>query len=499
MWRRRAGSTLPLLQEFTKPRERVGFVGFVFLPWNLCYCSDWPALNAVPSRECYASYATRRQIATARQFDLWRAVFTATAGWFSVDFIHGHCQLTGIGSAASAGPRSESRPSRRPVVLRTGTEMVMVYAGPRAHTGDHTFFCQAFRTDDIMSASEPLKSPELDPTPIFEHFRGSYGSELLTAAVAHFDVFGSLAECPMTRAELGQKLGLAERPTVVLTTALLAMGLLESSDEGKLSLSRLARNHLVPGTEFDVGNYVGLAATAPGVLEMVDRLRSDSPAGLNDDGAAFIYRDGLKSAMEHSDLAEHFTLALSGRANNVAPVLAQAVSLKTATTLLDVGGGTGIYSIAFLRAHPRLKAIVLDRPEVLKTAQQFAADHGVSDRLELRAGDMFADDLPPADVILLSNVLHDWNVPECRTLVQRCSSALRPGGRMIIHDVLLNDTLSGPLPIALYSAALFTLTEGRAYSAAEYRSWMEQASLMVSDPVPTLIHCHALVGTKSTS
>ena len=102
-------------------------------------------------------------------------------------------------------------------------------------------------------------------------------------------------------------------------------------------------------------------------------------------GPAFIYRAGERSAMDRADLARHFTLALSGRANNVAPLLAQAVDLSNAKLLLDVGGGTGIYSAALLQKHPPLKAIVLDRPEVLKVAAEFAESHGVADRLELPA------------------------------------------------------------------------------------------------------------------
>src|SRR5262249_44676621 len=121
--------------------------------------------------------------------------------------------------------------------------------------------------------------------------------------------------------------------------------------------------------------------------------------------------------------------------------------------------------------------------------------YGVADRIELRADDMFQADLPQADVILLSNVLHDWDVPQCQALIGRCAAALRPGGRLLIHDVFLNDGLDGPLPIALYSAGLFCLTEGRAYSAAEYRTWLTQAGLAPGVVTPTLIHCGVLPGT----
>ncbi len=343
----------------------------------------------------------------------------------------------------------------------------------------------------------PLPAPQTDPTRIFELFRGSYGSELLTAAIAHFNVFGYLAEEPQNFERLAEHLGLERRPSVVLITALRAMGLLTLDSADKLGLTPLAAEHLTPRGQFDVSDYVGLAASSPAVLEMVARLKTNQPAGAEEEsGTAFIYRQGIPSAMERTELARHFTLALCGRAKNVAPVLAQRMPIESATTLLDVGGGTGIYSIAYLRQHPELRAIVLDRPEVLKIAAGFATEYGVADRIEFFAADMFTDALPTADVILLSNVLHDWDVPECQSLVMNCAAALTPRGKLIIHDVLLNDALDGPLPIALYSAALFTLTEGRAYSAAEYRGWLESAGLQPQPPVETAIHCQAIVGIK---
>ncbi len=126
-----------------------------------------------------------------------------------------------------------------------------------------------------------------------------------------------------------------------------------------------------------------------------------------------------------------------------------------------------------------------------------AEAHGVAGRLELRSGDMFRDPVPEgADAVLLSNILHDWDVPECRALVSRCASALPAGGRLLVHDVFLDDAMGGPLPIALYSASLFRLTEGRAYSAAEYRGWMAGAGLEPGPITPTLVHCGVLPGIK---
>jgi SAM-dependent methyltransferase len=341
--------------------------------------------------------------------------------------------------------------------------------------------------------------PSTDPTPIFELFRGSYGTELLTAAVVEFRLFQRLADEPRPAAALANQLGLAPRPASVLFTAIRAMGLIADDDHGRLSLTPLAREHLAPAAPHDVSGYVGLAKDSPGVRNMIERLRANRAAGRHAEasGTAFTFRPGVDSLMDQEAAARELTLALAGRAKNVAPVLAERVPLAEARLLLDVGGGTGLYSIAWLKRHPRLRAIVWDRPEVLKVAAEMALEYGVADRLECVAGDMLVDDFPAeADVCLLSNILHDWDVPECRRLIARAAAALAPGGTLLIHDVFLDDDLGGPLPVALYSAALFAVTEGRAYSAAEYRAWLVEAGLTPGVVEPTLIHCGVLAANK---
>jgi predicted O-methyltransferase YrrM len=339
--------------------------------------------------------------------------------------------------------------------------------------------------------------PQTDPTPIFEHFRGIHATELLTAAVAHFQVFEKLRKGPCAANELQRQLGLAERPFVVLTTALKAMGLLQSSGD-TVEATPLACEHLLVGEPFDVSGYIGLAADNPSVLHMVERLRRNRPIGADDDGgAAFIFREGAASAMDQQASARMLTLSLAGRARNVAPHLAARLSARLATRLLDLGGGSGIYAYALLKAHPALRAVVFDRAEVLKVADECAAEWGVRDRVELVAGDMFEDSYPGSfDIVLLSNILHDWDVPECRKLLRRAAGAVAAGGQVVIHDVFLHDTLDGPLPIALYSAALFMLTEGRAYSGAEYRAWLTEVGLTPQPIVPTLVHCGILAGRR---
>jgi hypothetical protein len=345
-----------------------------------------------------------------------------------------------------------------------------------------------------------LSPPPGDPVALFETFNAGFGSKLLVAASKHLRLFETLAEGEWSLEDICTKSGLRPRPVQVLITALLALGLLVKRG-GRIRVSSDARCFLNPQSAFDVSDYLDLAAEAPGVLRLVESLRTDRPTGtqVGGGGAQFIYRDGLNSAMSDADKARRLTMALAGRAKNTAPILAERLPLDDVGVLLDVAGGTGFFSIAYLQRNPRLRAIVLELPEVVPLVKELSREHGVADRLEARTGDMFRDELPPADVVLLSNVLHDWDVPDCLKLLQRCADKIPVGGRILIHDAFLNDELDGPLPIAIYSVILFFLTEGRAYSLAEYKAWLQSCGLRPVAVKPTLVHCGVLAAVKESS
>ena len=154
-----------------------------------------------------------------------------------------------------------------------------------------------------------LVPPPSDPAPLFELCRYTFATELLTVAVAHFDVFGRLSGNAVDFDEFRRTLGLDERPAIVLLTALKAMSLLQES-HGKIEPTETARRFLSPNSPHEIGAYIGLSRDHPGVLAMVDRLRTNRPAGAEekDKGAAFIFREGIESAMELEESARSLTL-----------------------------------------------------------------------------------------------------------------------------------------------------------------------------------------------
>jgi hypothetical protein len=138
----------------------------------------------------------------------------------------------------------------------------------------------------------------------------------------------------------------------------------------------------------------------------------------------------------------------------------------------------------------------MDRAEVLKVASEILEDFCISvpgasslkQRITFLPGDMLADKLPAADVVLAASLFHDWAADTCILLANKFAAALKPGGELWVHDAFLNDTLDGPIAVTDYSAMLFLGTKGRAYSRKEFRNWFAGAGLVPSvENIPTLM------------
>jgi hypothetical protein len=113
------------------------------------------------------------------------------------------------------------------------------------------------------------------------------------------------------------------------------------------------------------------------------------------------------------------------------------------------------------------------------------------------AGDMFAEPLPEGfDDHLFSNVLHDWDVPKVKALIEKSFAALVPGGRILIHDAHLNAEKTGPIEVAEYSVLLVHACEGRCYSVAEIDAYLREAGFGEIEHAPTRAHRGVIAGRK---
>jgi predicted O-methyltransferase YrrM len=165
----------------------------------------------------------------------------------------------------------------------------------------------------------------------------------------------------------------------------------------------------------------------------------------------------------------------------LAQSVAAAVDLGPHHHLLDIAGGSGVYACALAAHNPHLRATVLDKPPVDRIAAAAIARRGLTSRVSVHASDMLVDPLPSvADVHLFSNVLHDWDEPVVRQLLERSFAALPPGGLVIVHDAFLNAEKTGPLHVAEYSVLLMHACEGRCYSIAEMETFLTAAGFIGS-------------------
>ncbi|HAM70431.1 MAG TPA: methyltransferase [Verrucomicrobiales bacterium] len=313
--------------------------------------------------------------------------------------------------------------------------------------------------------------PSSDPLQLYRHRDAIYSTDLLAAALVWLDFFTWLTGCPSTLDGICTGLSLHPRPVDVMLTLFKGMGLVEERD-GVFSTSLVAREHLVSGSPWFLGPYYASMKERSVTRDFVTVLRTGKPANW----ASYKDEKAWAQAMEGEAFARQFTAAMDCRGVYLGQALARSVDLAGCRRLLDIAGGSGIYSCALLAANPALSGVVLEKSPVDRICRGEVDARGYGSRIEVVTGDMFRDPWPRgADVHLISNVLHDWDFPEVRELLRRSAEALPSGGMLLVHDVHINREKTGPLPNAQYSALLMCITEGKCYSVGEMEGLLREA------------------------
>lgn len=177
------------------------------------------------------------------------------------------------------------------------------------------------------------------------------------------------------------------------------------------------------------------------------------------------------------DWTEAFIAAMHRNASERAPLVVRAVGAQTVRRVLDVGGGSGAYSIAFARANSGLRADILDLTAVEPIARRHIQEAGVADRVRVRIGDLRSGLLGEGyDLVFASAICHMLNPEENLDLLRRCREALVPGGRVVIQDFILEPDKTAPRFAALFALNMLVGTDGgSSYSETEYAGWLDAA------------------------
>lgn len=170
----------------------------------------------------------------------------------------------------------------------------------------------------------------------------------------------------------------------------------------------------------------------------------------------------------------------------------KTVDLSTRRHLLDLGGGSGAYSITAVEHFKGLRATVLDLPPVVIATQEYIADAGVQDRVETLGADFTVGEFPsPVDVVVMASNLPIYDGEIIGGVVSRAFRALEPNGEMHLIGEMLNDDRKGPVDAAMWGMnELICGSEGRAHTRAECQNYFASAGFVdieVIDFVPGIL------------
>lgn len=342
-------------------------------------------------------------------------------------------------------------------------------------------------------AKKLLDIPKTSPEKIFSLRETVFAYDLFITAVSYFDFFNWLNKHPADIATICGELKIHARPADVMLTLFKAYGFVEEK-QGKFQLTNTAKDYLVQESDFDLSSYVSSLMNRPICADMQKVLQTGKPANW---AAAKAGKDWAAS-MEDDSFAASFTAGMNSRGAYLASGVVKAVNLKGYSKLLDIGGASGIYAAAFVTAFPQLKAAVFEKPPVDKVAQYSLKKLGLSDKIDVVAGDVFKDSLPQGyDVHFISHVLHDWDIKECQTILKNSYDNLKPGGMIILHDAHINQDKTEPLSVAEYSVLLMFLSEGKCYSTDEMQDMLERAGFKDIKYKPTILNRSVITARKN--
>ncbi len=297
-----------------------------------------------------------------------------------------------------------------------------------------------------------MTTKEWNPGELLE-ISGSFWQTCVLHTAVELDVFTVIGGAHLTGEEISQKLSGSQRGLERLLNALTAMDLLVKSN-GKFTNSPSAKAFLAKDSAKYIGHIImHHRHLMESWLHLDQSVQSGKPI-----------RD--RTSFSNEEWRESFLMGMFNLAMGLAPKLVPLIDLSSSGRLLDLGGGPGTYAIHFCLNNPGLKATVYDLPTTRPFAEETIKQFKLADRIQFAAGNYLNDPIEGRyDAAWLSHILHGEGPDACRTIIQKVVRALEPGGSIIVHDFILNNSMDGPLFPALFSLNMLLGTDsGQSYS-----------------------------------
>jgi acetylserotonin N-methyltransferase len=315
-------------------------------------------------------------------------------------------------------------------------------------------------------------------------------------------VFTALAQKPATIEELAQRMDFDVRATGILLRLLASLDLMVPR-EGSYQLTDQARLYLIKSSPFYWGNMMRVRVsdwhrdTALAKLKAKGSADAVGPEGAQRRSGSKEPVDGWAAGKIGIGEATAIAAAMHSHSLPAAIGAARNYDFTGIERILDVGGGSGCFMIAFAQAHEELKATIMELSTMCEVASNYIQAGGVAARVDTVAVDMFREPWPKGyDAVFFSNVFHDWNFRTCAWLAERAHEALPRGGRIMLHEMLLDDDGAGPATTAAFSMLMLLATQGQQFTFAEIENLLENARFENISALKTASYYSIVTGYK---
>jgi SAM-dependent methyltransferase len=326
-------------------------------------------------------------------------------------------------------------------------------------------------TSSAPATAERALAVEPNPAAIMQLASGFMAAKHLFAA-NELGLFEALADSPANLDALAARTGLTRRAARISADAMVALGLLEVQD-GIYRNSKTAARFLAGPGPGDLRPFLRFwdKFSYPAWTRLAETLASGPP----------------REMFELDDELQHIASAgIEAILAGPATTLPEAFDFGPHKRLLDIGGGTGSWSIAIAKRHQNIRASILELPTVTELATSRVADAGLGHRITVITGDAMVGELPAGhDVFLLANLIHYWSAEQNQELLQRVRRAAQPGSALLLADFWTNAAHTEPLQAALMAGEFAAhLRNGDVYSVEEVHEWLDRTGWRFADHRP---------------
>lgn len=332
----------------------------------------------------------------------------------------------------------------------------------------------------------PSPMPDLDTPDGIIRLGSMFGDAKAVLSGVELGLFTTLHDNPATPEQVCERLDLHPRGVKDWLDLLTALGLLQR-EEGRYRNAPGADRHLVMGKPGFVGGFLFRANQNlyPAWGKLTDALRT----GEQQSGS------GFEEMIANPQRLGAFLGMMDSLTTLLVEELAEKFPFSDYGSILDVGGARGNVAGSILRHHEKLSGHVFDLPPMEPFFKEHVESLGVADRIQFTGGSFFEQPLPPADVVIIGHVLHDWDRDQRKFLIEKAYEATNAGGALVIYDRMLDEEPDDVENLVISIDMLLVTEGGSEYPASEVIEHAEKAGYTDASAQPlsakdTLVVAH---------